>query len=91
MRNGHSSSSDGFQLNATPMIVGAVLIGAGSLIGLTGLVIGGTAMVSTARKWLAEMEVPPNEVVRQKLHQTKEATAAGASAWKHHNGAHADA
>jgi hypothetical protein len=88
MRDGQSSSSSSFQLNTTPVLVGAALIGAGTLIGLTGLIVGGTAMVSATRQWLSELEVPPTEVVKHKLGQTKAATAAGASAWKQHNDAH---
>ena len=88
MKNGQSSSSSSFQLNTTPIFVGAALIGAGTLIGLTGLILGGSAMVSATRKWLRELEVPPTEVVKQKLGQTKAATTAGASAWKHHDHAH---
>jgi hypothetical protein len=88
MRNQPSAPSSGFELNATPMIVGAALVGAGSLIGLTGLIVGGTALFSATRKWFQELEVPPGEVVKQKWSQTKAATAAGASAWQHHNGVH---
>jgi len=88
MRNGQISSSSGFQLNATPMIVGVALIGVGGLIGLAGLIVGGTAMVSATRQWVSAQEVPPTEVVRQKLGQTKAATAAGANAWRQHNDAH---
>jgi hypothetical protein len=85
MSHGQSSAAtSGFQINTTPMILGAVLIGAGSLIGLTGLIIGGTAMVSATRQWLGELEVPPTEVVKHKLGATKAATMAGASAWTHH-------
>ncbi len=88
MKNGQNSSSSSFQLNATPMIVGIALIGAGTLIGLTGLVVGGTAMVSATRQWLGQLDEPPTEVVKHKLGQTKAATAAGASAWKQHNDTH---
>ena len=38
-----------------------------------------------ARQWFRELEVPPSEVVKQKLGQTMAATSAGASAWKKHN------
>jgi hypothetical protein len=86
-------SYTGFSINSTPMIVGAALIGAGTLIGLTGLVVGTAAMVSSTRKWLRELEVPPSEVVKHKWGQTKAATVAGASAWQqhHHNGVHTHA
>jgi hypothetical protein len=88
MKNGQSTSSSSFELNTTPIFVGTALLGAGTLIGLTGLILGGTAMVSATRKWLRELEVPPTEVVKHKLGQTKAATAAGASAWKHHQEGH---
>jgi hypothetical protein len=84
---GQSSSSTGFQLNGTPMIVGAALIGAGCLIGLTGLIVGGSAMVSATRKWFNELDVPPSETVKHKMSQTKAATVAGANAWKQHDDA----
>jgi hypothetical protein len=82
MKNGQSYP--GFQLNTTPMIVGAALIGAGTLIGLSGLIVGGAAMASATRKWFRELEVPPSEVVKHKFGQTKAATMAGATAWQQH-------
>ena len=88
MKNGQNSTSTGFQLNGTPMIVGVALIGAGSLIGLTGLIVGGTAMVSATRQWFRELDVPPSETVKHKVGQTKAATVAGASGWKQHDDAH---
>jgi hypothetical protein len=81
------SSPTGFQLNATPMIIGAALIGAGALVGLCGLIVGGTAMATATRKWFRELEVPPSEVMKQKWGATKAATTAGAMAWQQHNGA----
>ena len=84
MKNDRGYSS--FQINTTPMIVGAALIGAGGLIGLSGMIVGGTAMMSATRKWFRELEVPPSEVVKHKWGQTKAATTSAASAWQHHNG-----
>jgi hypothetical protein len=87
MDNGQSYSSSGFQLNATQMIIGVAMVGAGALIGVTGMIIGGTALFSSTRKWFRELEVPPSEVVKSKWGQTMAATHAGASAWQqHHNG-----
>lgn len=85
MNNPKSYSSGEFHLDSTPMIVGACLIGAGTIIGMTGLIVGGSAIMSATRRWFRELEVPPSEVVKQKLSQTKAATAAGASAWQRHN------
>jgi hypothetical protein len=83
MKNGQSYSS--FQINTTPLVVGAALIGAGALMGVTGMLVGGTALASASRKWFRELEVPPSEVVKHKWNQTRAATTAGASAWQHHN------
>jgi hypothetical protein len=87
MNYGQSITTPAFKLHSTPMMTSAALIGAGSLIGLAGLIVGGTAMWSAARKWFLELEVPPSEVVKHKWHQAKAATNAGASAWHQHNGA----
>jgi hypothetical protein len=86
MTTGQSSAS-GFPLNSTQLIVGAALLGAGAMMALSGLVIGGTAVVSAARQWYGARAVPPTQVVKHKLDQTRAATAAGASAWQHHHGA----
>lgn len=84
MTNARGYSS--FDINTTPIIVGVALIGAGMLMGITGILVGGTALGSATRKWVNELEVPPTEVVKHKWHQTKAATTAGASAWQQHNG-----
>jgi hypothetical protein len=84
MKNGRGYSS--FEINTTPLVVGAALIGAGALIGVTGMLVGGTALASASRKWFRELEVPPSEVVKHKWGQTKAATNSAASAWQQHNG-----
>jgi len=86
MSSSRVTSTGNFELNATPLIVSAILIAAGSAIGITGLVIGGATMFSATRRWVQQMDVPPTEVVKQKLAQTKAATTAGANAWQSHNG-----
>ena len=87
MENMQNPPMGKFQLNSAPIIVGAVLIGVGGLIGLSGLVVGGSAIMSATRRWFRELEVPPSEAVKHKLGQTRAATIAGASAWQQHNGA----
>jgi hypothetical protein len=64
------------------LITGGSLIGAGALIALAGLAIGGTHVVSATRQWIKEMEVPPSELARIKWAQTRSAAAAGAAAWQ---------
>jgi hypothetical protein len=84
MKSARGQSS--FQINTTPIVVGAALIGAGLLMGFTGILVGGTALASASRKWIRELDVPPSEVVKHKWNQTKAATTAGASAWQQQNG-----
>jgi hypothetical protein len=77
-----------FEMDSGPLIVGAALIGAGAVIGLAGMVIGGVAVLSATRRWVGQLEQPPAEVARQKWAQARAATMAGASAWQ--NGVPAD-
>jgi hypothetical protein len=86
MSRGYSSVQSGFQLDMTPVIIGAVLVSVGALVGLTGMLIGGRAVFSATRGWLRELEVPPGEIARQKWDQTRAAATAGAQAWQHHDG-----
>ena len=88
MKTGQTSMSPSFQLHKAPMITGAALMGAGGLIGLVGMIVGGTALAQACRQWFRDLEVPPGEVMKHKWSQTKAATSAGASAWQQHNGMH---
>lgn len=90
MNNGamYSAGSGAFRVDRAPVIIGACLIGAGSMIAMAGIAVSGTALIAATRRWLRELEVPPSEVVKQKWGQTKAATVAGATAWQHHNGIH---
>jgi hypothetical protein len=70
-----------------PLITGAALIGAGTVVALVGLVVGGSHLLSATRRWIQEMDVPPSEQARIKWAQAKGAAAAGTAAWQ--NGASA--
>jgi len=70
------------ELRTGPIITGASLFGAGALIALAGLAVGGTHLFSATRRWIREMEVPPSEQARIKWAQAKTAAAAGAHAWQ---------
>lgn len=72
----------GPQFQTAPLIIGAVLIGAGTLIAMTGAVVGGGHLLAATRRWIRELEPPPSELARQKWVQAKAAYAAGASAWQ---------
>jgi hypothetical protein len=70
------------ELKARPLIWGAVLIGAGAMTALAGLIVGGSHMLAATRKWVEEMEVPPSDLARAKWAQAKAAASAGANAWR---------
>jgi hypothetical protein len=70
------------QVNARPLIIGAVLLGAGAMAALAGLIVGGSHLVSATRKWVQEMEVPPSDLAKAKWAQARAAASAGASAWR---------
>jgi hypothetical protein len=70
------------QFQTAPLITSAVLVGAGTLIVLVGLAVGGGHLVSATRKWVNEMEVPPSELARIKWTQARAAVSAGAQAWQ---------
>ena len=74
--------TQGFALNTGPLLVGAVMIGIGSLLGLAGLAIAGAALTAATRRYVNSMEVPPGQLARQQLAKARAAASAGASAWR---------
>ena len=81
MSNGENGKI-GPQIRSGPLIVSAALVGAGTLIALAGLAVGGGYVASLTRQRVREMEVPPSELARLKWAQARAAVAAGASAWQ---------
>jgi len=81
MSNGERRGG-GPQFQAAPLITSAVLVGAGTLIVLAGLAVGGGHLAVATRKWVNEMETAPSELARIKWTQAKAAVAAGAQAWQ---------
>ncbi len=77
-----SGKSNGPQFQAAPLITSAAMIGAGTLVALAGLAIGGGHLVTATRRWINEMEVPPSDLARLKWVQARAAYTAGASAWQ---------
>lgn len=75
----------GLRLEAGPLKAGAILIGAGAVIGMIGLAVSGGHVLSAISRWVDEMETPPSELARQKWTQGKAAVQAGASAWQVQN------
>jgi hypothetical protein len=85
MSDGENRSS-GPQFQAAPLIISAVMVGGGTMIVLSGLAVGGGHLLSTTRRWINEMEVPPSELARMKWTQARAAMSAGAQAWQNGSG-----
>ncbi len=81
-RMASTQAPKGAQLNTRPLIFGAELIGVGGVLMMAGFAVGGLTMVSTARRWIEDQEMPPAEIVRHHWRKTVAATTAGASAWQ---------
>ena len=77
-----SDAQKGPQFESAPLITGAALLGAGALIAMIGLAVGGGHLVAATRRWVKEMEVPPSELAKQKWAQARTAVEAGTSAWQ---------
>ena len=70
------------EFRAGLLITGAAIAGAGALIALAGLAVGGTHVLSATRRWIRDMEVPPSELAKIKWSQARSAAVAGAAAWQ---------
>ena len=70
------------QVRSGPLIVGGILAGTGAMLMLAGVAIGSAHLFAATRLWIAEMEVPPSERMRQQWARAKAAAAAGSSAWQ---------
>ena len=76
------ASQGGIHLNRSLLVGGGVLVGVGGLLGFTGFVLVGSALMSATRQWVDQLERPPSEIARRKWQQAKAAASAGAKAWR---------
>ncbi|GAB3675766.1 hypothetical protein GCM10027589_45860 [Actinocorallia lasiicapitis] len=72
----------GSRVNLKVLAGGGLLIGFGGMVGLAGITLAGSALVTGARRWAAESEVPPSEMARRKIGQAMHAASAGRAAWQ---------
>jgi len=72
------------RLNTGPLVFGAELIGVGGVLLMAGLAVGGMTMMSTARRWIGDQEMPPSDIVKHHWNKGVAAATAGASAWQNH-------
>ena len=70
------------QVNRGLLVAGVVFLGDGGVLGTTGVILGGLAVLSATRQWVNQLETPPSEMALQMLHQAKVATSAAADAWR---------
>ncbi|MER7201390.1 hypothetical protein CG723_24990 [Streptomyces sp. CB01635] len=63
------------------LTTGAVLTGAGMLIGAAGVGLLVFELVRAGRTWTSSWEVPPGEMASRTLHQAQSAVQAGREAW----------
>jgi hypothetical protein len=75
-------SNERIHINKRMLTTGAALVTVGGLLGFVGMALFGTAMYAAARDWVQHMEVSPRELAAQKWRQAKEASLAGAHAWR---------
>ena len=75
-------SNDFPDFRTGPLITGAALVGAGTMVALVGLAVGSSHLFSATRQWIQAMDVPPSEVARRKWAQARTAAAAGTAAWR---------
>ena len=78
----HTAKRNAPEVRTGPLITGAALWGAGALLALAGVAVSGSHLVAATRRWIREMEVPPNELARIKWGQARTAAAAGTAAWQ---------
>jgi hypothetical protein len=87
MGNGENQRN-GPQFRRAPLITSAAMVGAGTLIALAGLAVGGGHLLSATRQWINEMEVPPSELAKLRWTQARAAMTAGAAAWQNGSQSH---
>jgi hypothetical protein len=78
----NKSYSTPLRIKAAPMTAGAVLCGAGAMMAMAGMIVGGTALCSAARKWFwaqAEHQQPSKRGwgMRGKMPMPAATTASG--------------
>jgi hypothetical protein len=64
------------------LLAGGVLIGVGGLLGVTGMVLVLSAVVSATRRRVNQLDQPPREIAKLRWRQAKVAAAAGRDAWR---------
>jgi hypothetical protein len=77
-----TTTSSSVYLNKRLLATGAGLAAIGGLIGFAGVALAGAAVFGATRQWVGQLETSPRDVVALKLRQAKQASLAGAHAWR---------
>ena len=78
----NAASNGPAQVSRRRIAGGGLLIGIGGLLGFTGMLLVGSAIVSVARQRVNRLEQPPSELAKRRWQQARAATTAGAKAWR---------
>src|SRR4030095_7522817 len=77
----NNAAPEGIGVNRSLLVGGGVVVGIGGVLGFTGMVLVGSALLSATRQWVKQLEQPPSVMARRKWQQARVAAAAGAPAW----------
>jgi hypothetical protein len=77
-----TSSSGHVYIDKRLVTAGVGLMAIGGIIGFAGMALGGAAMLAAMRQYVRDLEVSPREQAALRWRQAKEATVAGAHAWR---------
>lgn len=64
------------------VLIAALLVGVGGLVGAAGFLVAGGALVAACRRWHRRADLPPQDLAKLKWEQAKAAAGAGTGAWR---------
>ncbi|GJF34575.1 hypothetical protein KNE206_72750 [Kitasatospora sp. NE20-6] len=73
---------NGFNVNRSMLVTGAVLTGFGAVLSLTGAAILAATLASAGRDWMQQLDTPPSERAARAVNQARAASLAGMEAWR---------
>jgi hypothetical protein len=82
----NTQSYSPYRLKATPMVVGLVLVGTGCIMGMSGVIVGGHAVMSGARRWFYGLAEQTPQAMRPKWGQQSKVAMPAGNAAMHGNG-----
>lgn len=71
-----------FEMDASLLRGGLVMLCVGGVLWLIGAVASATAFARATRKWIAQWEESPSQLARRRMEQFRVAVSAGSQAWR---------